>query len=410
MSPQYYYSAKNWQGETVSSSLKAINRSAALDLLYSKNLVPFHLKEQGNYLLKLRNETLKLFQRLGYHHYSNRNMMIFCRQFATMLQAGLTILQCLQILSKQDEIASLKNKIRTVALEVEHGSSLNAALRFGQNSFPVIMVNMIEAGETGGALETIMKIMADHFEKQHDLQEKIRSATLYPIFIIGIAIVVMAVMILFVLPQFAQIFYTTGMEMPLYTYLLLYLGNTVRENWLLLLIFSFLTVISLALYRQTKKGRQIFDQLRLRLPLFGKIYCQTLSARFSRILGTLLAGGVSLHSALELVDKVIDNQVISESINEIGAAVRRGENIADPLQKIKYFPPLLSEMVRIGEETGALEKTLDSTAIFYEREVSYFVERLSTIVEPILLLFVGLFIGMLVFSILSPMYQVFQMI
>ena len=410
MSPQYRFIAKNWQGETVSSVLSAANRTEALGLLYLRNLVTLDLEENNNSRFQLQDVLPKLLQRLGFKSYSSRDMMIFCRQFATMLQAGLSILHCLKVLSRQKEISALNKRIKAVALEIEQGSSLADALRSRQDNFPVIMVNMTEVGETGGTLDAIMERMADHFEKQHDLQEKIRSATLYPFFIIGIAIVVVAVMVVFVLPQFARIFDSIGMEMPVYTRVLLTFSSLLREHWLLLLLFSLMAAAGLTWYKQTVKGRQVFDLIRLRFPLFGKIYRQTLTARFSRILGTLLAGGVTLYASLELVDKIIDNVIISKLIHQVGAAVNRGETIADTLQTIKYFPPLLSEMARIGEETGTLEKTLHSTAIFYEREVTYFVERLSTVLEPVLLLFVGLFIGLLVFSILSPMYQVFQMI
>jgi len=372
--------------------------------------VPITLNEHVDCGLNVRNRILKLFQSFGYRPYSYRDIMVFCRQFSTMLQAGITILQALKILSTQSDITALNKPVREVATEVERGNSLAAALRNRPNSFPLIMTNMVEVGEAGGALDTVMEKMADHFEKLHDLQEKIRSAILYPVFIICVALVVMAVMVVFVLPQFARIFYSIGMDMPFYSRLLLMAGTMIRENWFLLLLFFFILVTSLSWYKQTKKGRILYDLIRLRFPLFGKIYRYDLSARFTRILSTLLAGGVPLHRALDLVDKTIDNVIISKSIAEISAAINRGESIAGPLQKIKYFPVLLSEMVRVGEETGALEKTLDRTAVFYEREVSYFVERLSTILEPVLLLIVGGFIGLLVFSILSPMYQIFEMI
>jgi len=410
MSPQFRFIARNWQGEKVSSVLSAANRNDALGLLNISNLVPINLKEISESRSQLPDIMPKLLQRLGFKSYSSRDMMIFCRQFATMLQAGLSILHCLKVLYRQKEISVLNKRIKAVALEIEQGSSLADALRSRQDNFPVIMVNMVEVGETGGTLDSVMERMADHFEKQHDLQEKIRSATLYPIFIIGIAIVVVAVMVVFVLPQFAQIFNSIGMEMPFYTRVLLSFSKLLREQWLILLLFSSMVAAALTWYKQTVKGRQIFDLIRLHFPLFGRIYRQALTARFSRILGTLLAGGVTLCASLELADKAIDNVIISKLIHQVGTSVNRGETIADTLQTIKYFPPLLSEMARIGEETGTLEKTLHGTAIFYEREVTYFVERLSTILEPVLLLLVGLFIGFLVFSILSPMYQVFQMI
>lgn len=410
MSPQYRFKAKDRQGETISDLLGADSRNDALDRLHARNLVPLQVQEIRDSRLKLKKSALKLLHGIGYRPYSNRDMMIFCRQFATMLKAGITMLQCLRILSRQAEIANLNKQVWIVSLEVEEGSSLAAAMRNHYESFPAIMINMVEVGETGGELDMIMERVADHFEKQHDLQEKIRSATLYPAFIIGVALIVVMVMVIFVLPQFSQIFNSLGMEMPFYTRLLLSGGNLIREYWLLVLLALVSALASLSWYGQTKKGKHKFDQIRLHFPLFGKIYRLTLSARFSRILGTLLAGGVTLHASLILVDRIIDNAVVSKSIGEISRAIVRGETIADPLQKIKYFPPLLSEMVRIGEETGTLENSLHSTAKFYEREISYFVERLSTILEPVLLLCVGLFIGLLIFSILSPMYRIFEMI
>lgn len=410
MSPQYRYRARNWQGETVKSELNAADRPEALALLHSKKLIPLELIERNKYGSDLKSLFKTLFYRLGYRPYSNRTLMIFCRQFATMLSAGIPILQCLQLLAAQSELGSLKREISAVAGEVEEGSSLTTALLSRRESFPPLMISMVEVGETGGTLDGIMEKLADHFEKQHDLGEKIRSATLYPTFIIGVAIIVMAVMIVFVLPQFAQIFNAMGMEMPLYTRLLMGLGNLVHRQWLILSILLFSLTAFLCLAAQTKKGRRLYDQARLQVPVFGKIYRQTLAARFARILSTLLGSGVTLNQALELVDRVINNRLLSESISALGIAISEGETIAAPLAKAKYFPPLLSAMVRIGEESGALEKTLESTALFYEREVSYHVERLGTILEPALLLIVGLFIGLLVFSILSPMYQVFQMI
>jgi len=382
LSPNYHYTARNWDGETVKSELNAADRPEALSLLRSQKLIPLELKEHSKYSSGFKSLLKALFYRIGYRPYSNRTLMIFCRQFATMLGAGIPILQCLQLLAAQSELGSLKGEISAVAGDVEEGSSLTAALLSRRESFPPLMISMVDVGETGGTLDGIMEKLADHFEKQHDLGEKVRSATLYPAFIIGVAITVMAVMIVFVLPQFAQIFNAMGMEM----------GNLIHRQWLILSLLLFILAVSLCLAAQTKKGRHFYDQARLQIPVFGKIYRQTLAARFARILSTLLGSGVTLN------------------LSTLGLAISEGETIAAPLARAKYFPPLLSAMVRIGEESGALEKTLESTALFYEREVSYHVEKLGTILEPALLLIVGLFIGLLVFSILSPMYQVFQMI
>jgi type IV pilus assembly protein PilC len=410
MTPQYRFSAKTLNGKEINSVISAANRSEALQTLSKNNMVPMVLKEKPVYREKLSASFRRILNFIGYRSYSNRDMMIFCRQFATLLEAGIAILQSLRILANQSEIATLKKPISAVARNVEEGSSLTSALRSYPESFPPIMINMIEVGEAGGMLDMIMEKLALHFEKQHDLQEKIRSATLYPIVIISVAIIVIAIMIVFVLPQFSQIFNSLGMPLPFFTRLLLSMGTFLRHYWFLFPPAALLVTVWLTWYTHTKKGRLHYDQIRLHFPLFGNIYRQTLAARFARIMGTLLSGGVTLHAALELVDKVIDNAVITLSIRELGAAVNRGESITEPLRKIAYFPALLSEMVSVGEETGALEQTLLSTAVFYEREVAYFVERLSSILEPLLLLIVGLFIGLLVYSVLSPMYQVFQMI
>ena len=410
MSPQYRFCAKTWTGETINDYLRASSRIEALEVLDSRNLVTLDLKEQPEYRHNLQEKASKALRSIGYRPYSNRDLMIFCRQFAIMLKSGIAVLYSLNILSEQTNVAALQKNIRSTAREVEQGSSLSAALQNQEEGFPAIMIHMVAAGEESGRLDMIMDKMADHFEKQHDFAEKIRSATLYPAFIIGVSIVVMVVMILFVLPQFTQIFASMGMEMPFYTNLLITGAELIRQYWHLLLGLIIITMVSLIAYKKTDKGRLQFDLLRLRLPLIGKIYSQTMAARFARNLSTMLASGVTLHNSLVLVSKIIDNAAITNSIRSLNDALNRGETMADSLNNNSYFPSLLSEMVRIGEESGTLDQTLHSSAVFYEREVSYVVNRLSTILEPALLLIVGVFIGLLVFSILSPMYEVFQMI
>ncbi len=410
MPVQYRFRAKDWSGNTINEKITAKTRAEALELLSARSLVLLDLNEQVAYRTRLQNKAHAVLYSLGYRAYNNRDLMIFCRQFATMLRAGISMLQCLNILSGQKEIASLQKNIRSAALQVEQGSNLASALQNQEDSFPAIMINMIEAGETSGTIDVIMEKMADHFEKQHDFTQKIRSATLYPLFIVLVALTVMAVMVIFVLPQFAPILSSIGTEMPVYTRVLLSFAALARKYWLLCLVSLMILTFALAWWSKTKKGRQKFDRLRLCLPLFGKIYNQTMAARFARTLATLLSSGISLHSALKLVDKVVDNSAFTQSISRLSDALNHGQTMARPMQNDRLFPSLLTEMVRVGEETGTLDQTLTGTAKFYEREVTYVVERLSSILEPVLLLIVGLFIGMLVYSILSPMYRVFETI
>ncbi len=410
MASQYRFKAKGWQGKKFSGSFPAANKSEALEHLRSRGLIPLDLKEQPYFSLFQSEVLMKVLQNIGFRRCSSRDLMTFCRQLSTMFQAGISLLHALNVLSGQLENQVFRTKLQSASITLEQGSSLAEALRQQQGFFPPLLINMIEAGEAGGLLETVMERMADHYENQHDLEEKIRSATAYPIFITAVAFIVILVMIIFVLPQFAGIFNSIGMEMPMISRLLLDLGEMTASNWHLILGTLFFIACGLTWYAKTEKGRLNVDHLRLRLPLYSKIYSQTIAARFARTLGTLIASGVTLHSALMLVDKTIDNKAISQSISKLSDALSRGEALAAPMQAGKHFPSLLVEMVRVGEETGALDQTLNSTAAFYEKEVAYIVERLSTILEPVLLLAVGLFIGLLVFSILSPMYQVFQMI
>lgn len=409
MADTFRFTARDWNGKKVRGELAAADRGEALEMLQGRNLVLLELKKQHPVLKAIKQATLKGLYFLGYRAYTSRELMIFCRQFATMLRAGINVMQCLEILSGQKELAALRKEISTAAQEVERGGSLSSGLQGSKNSLPPLMISMVEAGEASGKLDLIMDKMAEHFEKQHDFNEKIRSATLYPCFMILVSVVVLTVMVIFVLPQFSAIFNAMGMEMPLYTRFLLTLVailSNYKFLFIAVLILSFLGVIY---FSRTEKGRRFYDRLRLDLPFIGTIYTQTLAARFARTMSTLLASGINLHSALLLTDKVVGNVIVSDSILTLSASLHQGEGLSGPMRHVGYFPTLLTEMVRIGEETGNLDHTLESTAQFYEKEVSYVVERLGTILEPVLLLIVGLFIGLLVFSILSPMYRVFEM-
>jgi len=409
MPEKYIFTARDYNGDKIRDVLTASNRNEALEILNSQGLVPVSLGKK-NYLLQIfKDRLIEILKSMGYRPYSSRELMVFCRQFATMLYSGVSILQGLEILAGQTRSSAFKKQIKAVALEVEEGSTLAGAMH-KQGDFPSVMVSMIETGESSGKLDLIMENLADHFEKQHDFHEKIRSATFYPLFIIGASLAVMLVMVLYVLPQFAQVFESLGMEMPVYTRMLFKASALFRQYYLLLLLCGVFVLTALIRYFKTTKGRLQYDYLRLRFPFFGNIYTQALAARFARTMSTLLNGGTTLHAALHLADKVTANVVISKSIGELSEALNRGEAMAGLVKDIKPFPVLLSEMIRVGEETGTLDQTLNRSAVFYEREVAYIVERLSTILEPVLLLLVGIFIGVLVFSILSPMYQVFQMI
>jgi type IV pilus assembly protein PilC len=320
------------------------------------------------------------------------------------------VLQILKIQAQQAENSALKEKLREVALDVERGGALAGALAKHGDFFPRIIVSMVEAGEAGGILDTVMDRLAEHFQNQHDLEEKIRSATMYPLIVTGLAVVVMAVMVFFVLPRFSMIFESMGLEMPFFTRSLLALSSFITGYWYILLALLLMLGLALRRYLRTPQGRERFDWLQLRLPIYGKIYRTMIVARFSRTLGTLLASGLGIVAGLELVEKVLNNVVLAGALAEARRVIRQGQTLALPLAASGLFPPMVVEMVHIGEESGSLDSMLERTAEFYEGELSFYLDRLGSVIEPVLIVFVGIFVAILLLSIIQPMMGIYQMI
>ncbi|HED24703.1 MAG TPA: type II secretion system F family protein [Firmicutes bacterium] len=410
MSPEYKYRAKTGAGKTVRGSCHAADRQEALSHLLARGLVALQLREKNGFLLTLpaAERLSSALQRLGLHNCGSRDLMIFCRQFSTMLKAGIPVLPSLRILSARFENKNLRRHLEKTVSRLEDGRTLADSLGGRESPFPSLLVNMVDAGETAGILDDILARLADYYEKQHDLEEKIRSACAYPLFVLGVACAVVLVMLFFVLPQFESIFHSFGLEMPLFSRLLLRSALLARTLWPLLLPAILAVPLILVLALKREKYRLFFDRLRLRIPIYGPIYTRTMASRFALTLGTLLGGGLSLHQSLQLAEKVTGNRVISQEIRELRKALQGGETIAGPMERCAIFPALLVEMVRIGETGGTLEHALSQASAFFERESDYLIRRLSTILEPFLLLLISIFVGTLVYSVLSPMYQIFQ--
>ncbi|OPL11147.1 MAG: hypothetical protein AVO34_03385 [Firmicutes bacterium ML8_F2] len=408
MSPQYNYSAKTRGGKTVRGCCYGTDRKEALSHLLARDLVALQLQKKRNLPLPAAEKLFRALRILGLRDCSSRDLMIFCRQFSTMLKAGIPVLPSLRILAARLENRTMRRHLEETLHNLEDGRTLADSLHSRENPFPPLLTSMVAAGEATGILDKILSRLADYYEKQHDLEEKFRSACAYPIFVLAVASVVVLVMIFFVLPQFASIFQSFGMEMPFFNRLLLSSAQLVKSFWPLFLLIIPAFLFTLVLLLKKEKYRLFIDRLRLCLPFYGRIYTQTMASRFALTLGTLLGGGLSLYQSLQLADRVIGNRAVSQAITELQKALHNGETIADPMERSKVFPALLVEMVRIGETSGAMEHTLGQAAAFYEREADYLISRLSSILEPFLLLLVSIFVGTLVYSVLSPMYKIFQ--
>ena len=409
--PTFRYVAKNMEGETDAGTLSAPDLRGAVEQLRARDLFVISIREHGAGLQHQEVSLEQIRSRIkASKKPKSRDFMVFCRQFATMLQAGITVLQILKIQAQQAENDTLKEKLRDVALDVERGGALAGALAKHGDFFPRIIVSMVEAGEAGGILDTVMDRLAEHFQNQHDLEEKIRSATMYPLIVTGLAVVVMAVMVFFVLPRFSMIFESMGLEMPFFTRSLLALSSFITGYWYILLALLLMLGLALRRYLRTPQGRERFDWLQLRLPIYGKIYRTMIVARFSRTLGTLLASGLGIVAGLELVEKVLNNVVLAGALAEARRVIRQGQTLALPLAASGLFPPMVVEMVHIGEESGSLDSMLERTAEFYEGELSFYLDRLGSVIEPVLIVFVGIFVAILLLSIIQPMMGIYQMI
>ena len=407
MTPTFRYSAKNWEGKTTEGTHAAKSLREALDYLRAQNLFVLNIKEQGE---PQERRSLSSQFTLGKKKPKSRDFMVFCRQFATMIQAGITVLQILKVQAAQAEHPGLQDRLRDVALVVEKGGTLSDAFKGCKDFFPQIVITMVEAGETGGILDDTMERLGDHFQRQHDMEEKIRSATTYPVIITIVIFLVMLLMVLFVLPQFGRIFEEAGFQMPLITRILLGMSHFLLRFWYLVLALLIILTVGVRRYMRTERGRERFDRFFLGVPVFGPIYTKMVVARFSRTLGTLLASGVQLLSSLELVERVINNVIYARALEQTRQVIRQGQAMALPLAASGLFPPMLVEMVHVGEETGALDGMLSRTADFYEQEVTFILDRLGTIIETILIIFIGLFVGLLLVSIVTPMFQIYEMI
>lgn len=338
-----------------------------------------------------------------------RDLMIFCRQFASMLEAGITVLSALRVLAEQLESPMLREKVAQVAAKVEEGYSLAASLQMQGDFFPSLLNSMVEAGEEGGVLETVLERLAVHFEKQHELEQKVKAATAYPKFVLSAAVGAVLFMVLMVFPNFADIFLSVGVELPFLTRALIALGEGLISYWYLLALVLVIAYLSLKKILRTEAGIAFYDRFRLFLPVVGGLYRHILVARFCRTLGTLLASGLGLLKALELAKKVVENTVVREIIDKAMRGVTEGKALAELLAAGGFFPAMIIEMVSVGEQTGKLDEMLLKAAAFFETEVSFAVDRLSSLLEPALIIVVAGLVALIAISTLLPMLEVYQM-
>lgn len=394
--PIFEYKGKTLAGTTVSGELKARDRNELEKLLRSnKILVSSVIRKPSSIKLSFGSRRVKKVQ-----------ISRFTRQFATMIGAGLPMVQCLEILAQQSDSAELRKVVVQVKESVQSGSTLAEALSRHKKVFDDLYVNMVDAGEIGGALDSILLRLAAYREKTDALRRKVRGALIYPAVIFIVAIGVTFVMLTFIVPVFARMFSGVGAELPGPTKFVLGLSHFLKSNLIAGLILFVLLAIAFRFYVRTEQGRLLLDKLLLKFPLIGDLLRKSAISRFTRTLGTLISSGVSILDALEITAKTAGNKVIQNAIKKSVLSIAEGETITQPLKETGVFPPMVTQMISVGEKTGGLDDMLNKIADFYEEEVDAAVSALTSIIEPVVIIFMGMIVGGILISMYLPMFDI----
>jgi type IV pilus assembly protein PilC len=340
----------------------------------------------------------------------DKEMAIFTRQFSTMIDAGLPLVQCLNILAEQSESKTLRSVTGQVARHVEAGSTLADALRRHPRTFDDLFTNLVEVGEAGGILDVVLQRLAAYIEKAAALKRKVKAAMVYPCAIIGVALMVIIFMLTFVIPTFAQMFKDLGADLPLPTKVVMLLSDFVRSYILLIIAGMIGSVMALRSYYRTEGGRATIDALMLKTPVFGTLVRKVAVARFTRTLGTLVQSGVPILDGLRITARTAGNKVVEKAVLQCRAAVTEGKTLADPLRTSGVFPPMVTQMISVGEQTGALDAMLSKIADFYDDEVDTAVSTLTSLLEPIMIVFLGVVVGGLVVAMYLPIFKLVTLV
>jgi type IV pilus assembly protein PilC len=340
----------------------------------------------------------------------DKEMAVFTRQFSTMIDAGLPLVQCLNILAEQSESRNLRAVTSNVARNVQDGATLAEALRKHPRAFDDLFTNMVEVGETGGILDVIFQRLAGYIEKAAALKRKVKGAMVYPASIVGVAFLVIVFMLTFVIPTFAAIFKDMGADLPLPTRIVIWLSEFVRSY--ILLIFAAIggVIFAMRFYYRTENGKSTIDALLLRIPIFGPLIRKVAVARFTRTLGTLVQSGVPILEGLRITATTAGNKVVERAVLQCRTSVTAGKTVAEPLKLSGVFPPMVTQMISVGEQTGALDAMLSKIADFYDDEVDTAVNTLTSLLEPIMIVFLGGMVGGLVIAMYLPIFKLVTLI
>ncbi|MDI9508767.1 MAG: type II secretion system F family protein [Bacillota bacterium] len=399
---KYQYKAKDMSGRIIEGIYEAPDRKNVVDMIRQKSFFLIELKEiQDRKDIK----EMDLFAKV-----SVKDLTIFCKQFASILKAGVPLIQALNMLGEQTENPVLRNIIVKVSSDIQKGSSLSAAMGVHSKYFPPILIHMVHAGEVSGTLENSLEVMSVHFEKAYKLKQKVKSAMIYPIVVLVVAVIVVIFLMIFVVPTFTSMFESSGAELPGITKALIAISGFMRNNYIVLFVIFAIIFAAIRVYLSTESGRLTFDKFKLRMPLLGKIQTTSIAATFARTMSTLMGSGVGITEAIRITGKILDNTHAIEQMEKIERQVREGKGLYGPVKDTALFPAMIVNMIMLGEESGTLEDMLGKTALFYEEEVDEATQRLTSMLEPLIIIILAVVVAFIVISIALPMFDMSSLV
>ncbi|AIQ61251.1 type II secretion system F family protein [Paenibacillus borealis] len=398
--PQFEYQVKTHTGKQLKGKLTATDKSIAMEELRKRGLTVFSLVERKTTILSME---IYIGNPVKTIHF-----IIYCRQFATLMRAGVSIVDATRILAEQTESKPLRKALLDVNSSLLRGTAFSQAIQDHKKIFPPLFVSMIRAGEETGDLEGTLERLAVYFEKQHTTTEKIKSALTYPITVGVMAIAAVVYLLWAIVPQFVSMFESMDAELPAITKMVLALSKSIQGQWYIWLLVIILLITAYQFAKRTERGAYALDYAKLKIPVFGKLNQKGSIAQFTRTFSSLYASSVPILQSLAIVEEVAGNRVIGGYIRKASDSLRQGKPLSEPLKKAWVFPPLVTQMIAIGEETGALDQMLSKVADFYEMDVENTVDRLKSLLEPLLIAFLAGVVGIIVAAIMLPMFSLYS--
>ena len=399
---KFQYKAKNMSGKVIEGIYDAPNRQNVIDMIKDKSFYPMEINEIA--------ESKDIKELDAFAKVKTKDLMVFCRQFSGILKAGVTLVQALKMLSEQTENPLLRNVIKEVSSDIQKGSSLSEAMSKHSKHFPPILIHMANAGEISGTLEDALDTVAIHFEKNEKIRKKVKGAMTYPIIVLIISVLVVSLLLIFVVPTFTKIFEDANTDLPGITLALMGISDFVRNSWFILILFAVIIGSFLKMYLGSDDGKYAFDKWKIGMPILGDIQTKSIAANFARTMTTLMSSGVGITEAIRISGQVIGNTYVIDTLKNIEKQVSEGRGLYGPVNESGIFPPLLNNMIMLGEETGNLEDMLAKTANYFEEEVDEATERLTTMLEPLLIVVLAGIVAFIVIAIALPMFDLSSVI